>query len=79
MSRVTVYETRYMGPTDNNGARIRVTNRRSGESKTWHWDYAINGGHDQHMHAVGQCAIGEVVSVEYGGETRNGYLWVVTR
>jgi hypothetical protein len=76
---VTIYETRYYGPTDNNGSRIRVKNLRTGESKTWHWDYAINSGHDQHKHAVTQCAIGEVVSVEYGGESRQSYYWTVTR
>jgi hypothetical protein len=76
---ITIYETRYYGATDNYGARIRVKNLRTGDVKSWHWDYSLNGGHDQHQQAVRDCAAGEVLSVEYGGETRHSYYWTVTR
>lgn len=72
---LTIYETKYYGPTDNRGSRIRITNKRTGKSRTHHWDYAVNAGRDQHEHAVWRCAEG-VFTVTYGGETKDGYLFV---
>jgi hypothetical protein len=76
---ITIYETRFIGATDHKGSRIKVTNTRTTASRQVPWEWSINGGHDQHQHAVRQCAAGDILSVEYGGETRLGYLWVVTQ
>lgn len=73
---VTVYETTYYGPTDNRGSRIKVTNTRTGKSRWHHWDYAVTWGHYQHEHAVRECAVDDFVSIEYGGNTKRGYLFV---
>lgn len=75
---ITVYETRYYPPSDNAGAKIKVTNTRTRESRLQTWDWAVNGGHDQHMHAVHQ-ATALPMHVVYGGETKHGYLWVATQ
>jgi hypothetical protein len=75
---ITIYETAYYGPTDNNGSRIRVTNKRTGKSRWHHWDYSINGGPDQHEHAVRECAIPNFTRVEVAGETKHGWLFVTT-
>ena len=72
---ITVYETRYYGPTDNNGSRIRVTNKRTGKSRIHHWDYSVNGGIDQHEDAVQACSA-HPLDIHYGGETKQGYLFV---
>lgn len=74
----TVVQTRYFGPTDNKGSRVKVTNLRGGAYKWHHWDYAIGHGPEQHMHAVRQCVAG-VVSIEYGGEDANSYYWIVEK
>lgn len=74
---LTIYETAYYGPTDNRGQRIKVTNRRTGESR-WHsWDYAINGGPDQHHYAVSCCAK-QFYKIELAGETKRGWLFITT-
>jgi hypothetical protein len=73
---ITVYETKYYGPTDHNGSRIKVTNTRTGKSRWHHWDHAVNAGPDQHEHAVRECAVATFASVTYGGETKQGYLFV---
>jgi hypothetical protein len=74
---ITIYETRYYGPTDNNGSRIRVTNKRTGKSRWHHWDHSVNAGPDQHEHAVRQHrGMADEIPVRYGGETKLGYLFV---
>jgi len=71
----TIYETAYYGPTDNHGPRIRVTNTKTGK-KNWHrWDYSVNGGHDQHKHAIRECTVAHWESIQYGGDTKRGYLF----
>ena len=72
---ITIFETRYYGPTDNAGPRIKVTNTRTGKSRWHHWDYSVNGGTDQHEHAVRECSAATFQSVAYGGETKEGYLF----
>jgi hypothetical protein len=72
---ITIYETKYLGPTDNRGARIKVTNKRTGKSRVHHWDYSVNAGISQHEHAVRECAVATFESVAYGGETKHGYLF----
>ena len=74
---VTIYETAYHGPTDHRGARIKVTNTRTGKSKWHHWDYAVNHGIDQHKEAVHRCALFPG-AVELGGGTRQGWLFALT-
>jgi hypothetical protein len=74
---ITIYETEYCGPTDH-GTRIKVTNKRTGKYRWHHWDWAHGGGHRQHEHAVRECAATIFERVEYGGETKAGYLWVTT-
>ena len=73
---ITIYETAFFGPTDNRGQRIKVTNKRTGQSRWHHWDYSVNWGHDQHEHAIRECTVPDWESIEYGGETKRGYLWV---
>lgn len=75
---LTIFETRYYGPTDNRGSRIKVTNTRTGQSRWHHWDYSVNAGRDQHEHAVRECSVASFVTVEYGGETKQGYLFITT-
>ena len=72
---MTIYETRYYGPTDNRGSRIKVTNTRTGKSRWHHWDYAVNWGIDQHEHAVRECSVPNFTRVVMAGETRHGYLF----
>ena len=72
---ITIYETRYYGPTDNNGSRIRVTNKRTGKSRIHHWDYSVNAGIDQHEHAVRECSADMLGLVQVAGETKMGYLF----
>ena len=73
---ITIFETKYYGPTDHAGPRIKVKNTRTGKSR-WHtWDYSVNGGTDQHEHAVRESAAVIFHTVEYGGETKDGYLFV---
>lgn len=73
---IVIYETRFFGPTDNHGQRIKVTNTWTGKSK-WHaWDYSVNGGPAQHQHAVRECAVAWN-TVHIGGETKHGYLFAV--
>lgn len=74
----TVIQTRYFGPTDNKGSRIKVTNLRGGAYKWHHWDYAIGAGLDQHREAVARC-VADWDTIEYGGEDANSYYWVVER
>jgi hypothetical protein len=73
---ITIFETKYYGPTDNNGSRIKVTNKRTNKSRWHHWDYAVNAGLDQHEHAVWQSAA-VAVSVTLGGITDKGYLFAL--
>lgn len=73
---ITIFETRYHGPTDYNGSRIRVTNTRTGRSRVHQWDYAVNGGTEQHEHAVQECSAEILRVIRYGGETKHGYLFV---
>ena len=73
---ITIYETKYLPATDNAGTRIRVTNKRTGKSRIHHWDYSVNGGTDQHAHAVRECAVANFASVTYAGDTKMGYLFV---
>ena len=75
---ITVYSTAYYGPTDNSGSRIKVTNTRTGNSRWHHWNYAVDGGLDQHEHAVRECSVASFRAVRYGGETDKGYLLVAT-
>lgn len=75
----TVYETRFFGPTDNQGSRVKVINTMH-DTYRWHyWDYALPSGLGQHEEAVWRNSYGEVKRVEYGGKTKQGYLWVVER
>lgn len=74
---LTIYETTFYGPTDHRGQRIKVTNRRTGQSR-WHaWDYAVNHGIDQHTHAV-QCCATQFYKIELAGETKHGWLFITT-
>lgn len=73
---LTTYETKYLFPTDHQGARIKVTNTRTGKSRIHRWDYSVNGGPDQHEHAVRERAEG-AVTVTLSGETKLGWLFVV--
>lgn len=73
---ITVYETAFYGPTDYRGSRIKVKNTRTGKSRWHHWDYTVNSGLEQHEHAVWQSSARILESVEYGGETPRGYLFV---
>jgi hypothetical protein len=75
---ITVYETAYYGPTDHRGQRIKVTNKRTGNSRWHHWDYSVNPGLWQHEHAVRECAVWDFKRVEMGGETDKGWLFVTT-
>jgi hypothetical protein len=72
---ITIYETKYLPATDNAGTRIRVTNKRTGKSRIHHWDYSVNGGPDQHEHAVRECSAFIFTTVALGGETKDGYLF----
>lgn len=74
---LTIYETTYYGPTEHAGQRIKVTNRRTGLSRWHHWDYSVNGGIDQHIHAV-QCCATQFYKIELGGETKRGWLFITT-
>jgi hypothetical protein len=73
---ITVFQTKYHGPTDYNGARIKVTNMRTGKSRWHHWDYSVNAGRDQHEHAVRESTVAALGEVALGGETERGYIFV---
>ena len=75
----TVYETRFFGPTNHRGSRIKVTNTKHANHRWHHWDYALPSGMGQHEEAVRLNSLGGVKRVEYGGQTPKGYLWVVER
>jgi hypothetical protein len=75
----TVYETRFFGPTDNRGSRVKVTNTKLENYRWHHWDYSAGNGLDQHREAVWRNSYGDVQAVNYGGQTKQGYLWVVER
>ena len=75
---ITIYETKYYGPSYHAGPRIKVKNTRTGKSRWHYWDYSVNGGPDQHAHAVRECAALIFHKVEYGGETKHGYIFVTT-
>lgn len=76
---ITIFETRYHGPTDNNGSRIRVTNTLTGKSRVHQWNYAVNGGTDQHEHAVRECSADPLGFVQLAGETKHGYLFAAQK
>ena len=76
---ITVYETAYYGPTDHRGQRIKVTNKRTGNSRWHHWDYAVGWGQTQHEWAVRQCALGDIKDIQIAGETKKGWLFAVTK
>ena len=73
---ITIYETAFYGPTDSRGQRIKVTNKRTGQSRWHHWDYSVDWGIPQHEHAVRECAVARFESVEVAGETNKGWLFV---
>lgn len=67
-------ETKYFGPTNFKGSRIRAKFMESGKSKTIHWDYELNPreNHEKAMEALS----GESGGKWIGGGTKNGYVWV---
>jgi len=74
----TIYETKFYGPTDNAGARIKVTNMKTGHYKWHYWNYEVDYGQAQHLHALTVCAKVNPNGVTLGGETKMSYLWVAS-
>ena len=69
-----IIQTKYYGPTDHNGSRIKVTNMMTGASKWHHWDHEIDYGTAQHKHAA--LAHTEAQQVTLGGEDKMSYYWI---
>ena len=69
-----IIQTKYYGPTDHNGARIKVTNMLTGRSKWHHWDYSVDYGKAQHEHAAYENSSAKYLIL--GGEDKMSYYWV---
>ena len=67
--------TRYIGPTNFRGSRIKATSG-GGLSITLHWDYAFNS---ENNHATAAYALADKYGWAgqwFGGATADGYAWV---
>ena len=69
-----IIQTKYYGPTDHSGSRIKVTNMQTGESRWHNWNYEVNYGPDQHEHAA--LVHTNAKSVTVGGEDKLSYYWI---
>lgn len=57
-----ILETKYVGPTDSYGSRIRVKNLITGKSHYWDYDYSL-GGSSNHNRAA--CYSIDLLGLDY--------------
>lgn len=86
-----IYETRYYGPTNYRGARIKAQwlarrlvpegdgfDEQWAEKPTWSdWDYGMVERNDNQHTATIRKAWPNAGRIRMGGETKQGYLWIV--
>lgn len=66
--------TKFIGPTDTKGARVKATFAESRKSKTIHWDYELDN--KQNHEAVVMKLTGDPKGAWIAGGTKDGYAWV---
>ena len=73
------YRTAYARATETRGAKIKVLNLITNQSRLVPMDFAVGGGEAQHEHAIREVAAGDIVSVDVIGSWEKGYYFVVER
>ena len=71
---MTTYETKYYGPTNTKGSRIKVKSHRTQESKFFPFNCAAN---DPHRFALDQFLGDSDYSAYVTGSTPAGYFFTV--
>ena len=69
--------TKYLGPTNTKGSRIKVSLGRSSEvSLTVSWNYDLDVKENHHSAAVAFCEKYNRNSNLVGGEMKRGFAWI---
>jgi len=80
-----IFETRYNGNAGTVSARHSIEDVNEAGDRVWRhkwhrvgWDHAINNNHENAVHMACRVQLQkDPVSIKWGGDSKEGQLWIV--